>query len=48
MIIELMEVLVIFILMVFEYKAWEYFCNFSNINPNEVIDFIGDLIREIY
>ena len=30
------------------YRAWEYFCNFSNINPNELIDFIRYLVRDIY
>ena len=27
------------------YKAWEYFCSFSNISPNELIDFIRDLLK---
>ena len=52
MIIELMEVLIIFHTSGFRiitgYRAWKYFCNFSNIYPNELIDFIRYLVRDIY
>ena len=30
------------------YRAWKYFCSFANIDPTKLIDFIRDLVREIY
>ena len=30
------------------FRAWEYFCSFSNINPIELIYFIRYLVRDIY